>query len=312
MAKLDQRLPPLNTLVAFEAAFRHRNFTRASEELHLTQASISRLIRQLEQDLNTTLFVRGRRDVTPTQAGEMLAETVRRALGDLALTAEQLRHEEREGETLTVFSELIIASLLIAPCIGTFQQRYPDLTIRVITSAEPLEAFDQEFDVGLRSGHWAAHSYDIDPVADDALFPVCAPSFLERFQGTPTLKEIAQGPLLHLEQAGGPWPNWQEFLSRFDDSINAPEGDARKGPTLNSYDVLLDFAENGRGFALGWARSVGTRIESGRLVRIPGYLVPLPNHIAAHYSKRIKPNPIAQEFVALLRQTAKPLKDLLG
>ncbi|MEQ8831748.1 MAG: LysR substrate-binding domain-containing protein [Alphaproteobacteria bacterium] len=305
MAYLEKRLPPMNTLVAFEAAFRHRNFTRAAEELHLTQASISRLIRQLEQGLNTRLFERGRRDVTPTPAGEVLAETVRRTLGDLAMTADLLRGESRNSETLTVFSELVVASLLIAPCIGAFQHRYPDLTIRVFTSSEPLEAFDKDFDVGLRSGRWAEHSYLIEPVADDAIFPVCAPKLLQSLGGDITAETILSCPLLHLAQAGGPWPDWKQFLHH----IGVPPPPTLKGPSINSYDVLLDFAENGEGLALGWARSVKARIDAGRLVRIPNMLLPLPDHIAAHYSKRARPNPIAREFVALLRETASPLDD---
>lgn len=303
MAYLEKRLPPMNTLVAFEAAFRHRNFTRAAEELHLTQASVSRLIRQLEQSLNTTLFERGRRNVTPTQAGEVLAETVRRTLGDLAMTADQLRGENQNAQTLTVFSELVVASLLIAPCIGAFQHRYPDLTIRVFTSSEPLEAFDRDFDVGLRSGHWAQHSYLIEPVADDAIFPVCAPGLLKAHGGEITAASILACPLLHLAQAGGPWPDWRQFLRHI--GVDPPP--SLRGPSINSYDVLLDFAENGEGLALGWARSVRARIEAGRLVRIPNMLLPLPDHIAAHYSKRTRPNPIAQEFVTLLRETASPL-----
>lgn len=306
MAYLEKRLPPMNTLVAFEAAFRHRNFTRAAEELGLTQASVSRLIRQLEQGLNTRLFERGRRDVTPTPAGEVLAETVRRTLGDLAMTADQLRGENQNTQTLTIFSELVVASLLIAPCIGAFQHRYPDLTIRVFTSSEPLEAFDKDFDVGLRSGRWAEHSYLIDPVADDAIFPVCSPGLLKQLGGTITAETILSCPLLHLAQAGGPWPDWNQFLRH----IGVEPPPSLHGPSINSYDVLLDFAENGEGLALGWARSVMARIESGRLVRIPNMLLPLPDHIAAHYSKRARPNPIAREFVALLRDAARPLENL--
>lgn len=304
MSFLEKKLPPMTTLIAFEAAFRHRNFTRAATELRLTQASISRLIRQLEENLSTRLFDRGRRDVTPTAAGEALAVTVRRCLADLALTTDQLRDAGDTDGKLTVFAELGLASHLIAPNMGAFQQRHPDVSIRIYTSAEPLEAFDQEFDVGLRSGWWAEHSYHIEPVADDAIFPVCAPAFLDRLGTSITPARIAQGPLLHWDPAAtGPWPDWSDFLARFGIDLPRP----MVGPSVNSYDVLLDVVERTDGFALAWARTVEDRLAAGRLARVPGMVLPLPDHIAAHFSKRKPPNPLAQEFMDLIRRAVPPL-----
>lgn len=308
MTDLIRHLPPLNTLKAFEAAYRHRNFTRAAGELRLTQASISRLIRQLEEDLNVRLFERGRRDVTPTAEGEALADTVGRTLTDLATESKRLREAARGPRRLTVFAELGLASSLIAPMIGGFQRRHPGVSIRILTSPEPVETFDRECDVGLRSGHWGAHSYTIVPVADDAIYPVCAPDFLARLTaGEPTgaipPTRVAEGPLLHWEEARNAWPDWHGFLARFGVTLPDPAPGAR----INAYEVLLDFAEKTDGFALAWARSAQDRIAAGRLARVSNMVLPMPDHIAAHIPKRTPENPLVTDFVNLLRETAPPL-----
>lgn len=303
MSMPDQNLPPLNALIAFDAAYRHRNFTRAAAELHLTQASVSRLIRQVEDALETRLFERGRRDVAPTPAGDVLADTVRRVLAELSLTAARLRAEGRSDRQLTVFAELGLASGLIAPNIGAFQRRHPDISIRIVTSAEPVEAFDPDCDLGLRSGAWNPQTYRIVPVADDAIYPVCGPDFLARLPQPPTPEQVAAGPLLHWEEAGGPWPDWPDFLGRF--GVNLPR--PAPGPRITAYEVLLDFAEKTDGFALAWARSAQDRIAAGRLARVPGMTLSLPGHTSAHFPKRRPPNPVAEEFVALLTKNAPTL-----
>lgn len=303
MSVLSRTLPPLNTLAAFEAACRHRNFTRAAAELRLTQASVSRLIRQLEQDLGVRLFDRGRRDVTPTAAGAAYVETARRALSDLAAEAERLRTAGRGERSLTVFAELGLASSLIAPMIGTFQRRHPGVSIRIVTSPEPVAAFDRDCDVGLRSGWWSEHAYTIVPVADDAIYPVCAPAFLERLGSPVTPRRVAEGPLLHWTEARDAWPDWPAFLAHF--GLEVPTGPP--GPAINAYEVLLDFAEKTDGFALAWARSAQDRISAGRLARVPGMTLAMPDHIAAHIPKRAPKNPLVAEFVTLLKETAPAL-----
>ncbi len=106
MSELARRLPPLSTLVSFEAAFRLRSFTRAADELALSQASISRRVRELERDLGVALFERRRYDVLPTEDGERFAATVRVALQELAGSADRLRARRDGTERLTIFSDM--------------------------------------------------------------------------------------------------------------------------------------------------------------------------------------------------------------
>ena len=297
MTERLRHLPPLNTLVSFEAAHRLGSFTRAADELALSQASISRRVRELEQDLGISLFKRRRYDVEPTDAGNILAATVREALRDLATSAERLRAHADGRERLTIFSDMGLGNALVVPCLGAFQRAYPDLNLRVLSSYEPIEQAREDFDIGLQCGRWAEDQFHVEPVADEVIFPVCSPGFAEDLPEAVTALDIANQPLLHLADVGRNWPDWRNFLAFF----RLKEPRPIEGLTFNSYQICLDVAEQGEGVALGWGRTVKDRLESGRLVRIAGLTMPIADAINVYRRKGAKPNPTAESFVAMLR-----------
>lgn len=298
-----RHLPPLNALVAFEAAFRLQSFTRAADELALSQASVSRRIRELELDLGVRLFERRRYDVVPTADGETLAATVRLSLSELAATAELLRNRGSGRDSLTIFSDLSLANALVAPLVGEFQRRHPDLQLRVLASYEPIETVREDFDIGLQYGRWGEEKFIIEPIADDAIFPVCSPQLAARLPSPAGPVEIAKQPLLHMADLGRRWPDWRSFLAFF----RLKEPPPVEGLVFSSYQICLDVAEQGEGIALGWARSVKARLDAGQLVRLPGMTMPLVDNINVHRTKRARPNPIADQFLQLLRSKIEPV-----
>ena len=308
MSNRYRQLPPLGTLVAFEAALRLRSFSRAADEIALSQASVSRQVRQLEENLGLRLFVRQRHDVQPTPAGERLAESVVPALRELTSTAQELRAIGSGRRRFTVFSDISIASGMITPMIADFQRRHPQVQLRVLSSYEPIQQVEEAFDLGFQVGRIAESLFDIEAIADDAVFPVCAPDFLRRLPPSPGPEEVAKQPLLHLEELGYDWPNWRRFLAFFRMKEPRPAEDL----VFSSYQVILDLAERGEGIALGWARSVGDRIDAGRLVRIPGMTMPIAQSIFAYRPRLAEPNPLVDEFIALLRARVEPLTLSVG
>lgn len=297
MAEISKNLPPLNTLVVFEAACRHGSFTRAADELALSQASVSRRIRELEQDLGVRLFERRRYDVEPTADGETLAATVRPMLNELALTAERLRDHGAGTRSLTIFSDLTLTHAFVTPVVGEFQRLNPDLRLRVLATSEPIEAARQEFDFGLQYGRYAEHAFDIEPIADDAIFPVCSPKLAARLPSPFGPVELAKQRLLHFAETGRKWPDWRNFLAQF----RVKEPPPIEGLIFSSHHVCLDVAEKGEGIALGWARSVKPRLDADRLVRLPGMTMPLPDSINVYRPKRGPQKPTANQFIRLLQ-----------
>ena len=297
MSKLSRRLPPLNTLVSFEAALRLGSFTRAADELALSQASVSRRIRELEQDLGVALFERRRYDVVATEDGERLGATVRVALQELAGSAEGLRARADGTENLTIFSDMSLGNALVAPCVGEFQRTNPQLKLRVLSSYEPIESIREDFDIGLQCGRWAEDLFAIEPIADDIIFPVCSPQFAAGLPLAVTPVDIANRPLLHLADVGRKWPDWRNFLAFF----RLKEPRPIEGLIFNSYQICLDVAEQGEGIALGWGRTVKDRLDAGRLVRIDGLTMPVADAVNVYRRKGARQNRAADRFVHLLR-----------
>jgi len=290
-----RRLPPLNTLVVFEAAFRHQNFTRAADEVALSPASVSRRIRELEKNLGVELFKRRRYDVVPTMDGEMLAATVRLSLTELLVMTKRIRKRRSSFNRLTIFSDISLANVMVVPLLGKFQKLCPEIKIRVVSSSEPIEFIDDEFDIGLQYGSRAEDKFLIEPIADEVIFPVCSPQLSAQLPLNNDPFEIAKLPLLHFSDPQRTWTTWQNFLESFLTKKLEPN----KGLTFSSYQICLDAAEKGEGIALGWGHSVKSKIDERKLMRIPG--MTLPESIFAYRRKFTEPNPVVEKFTKLLK-----------
>ena len=255
MAEFDQILPPLASLVPFEAAFRHRNFTRAARELHQSQATISRRIRELEADLGVSLFDRHRHDVAPTADGELLAASVRLSLSELSSTADLIRRRAAGNDSITILTSLSLATATVAPILGEFHRTHPDINIRVLASNDLVASTDENFDVALGYGPSESRLFTVEFIADDAVFPVCSPTFAAQLPTPVTAADLAVLPLLHVDYVDPGWTTWQDVLS----SALGIEPGGVKSVVFTSYQVCLDVAERDGGIALGWERSVGSR-----------------------------------------------------
>ena len=301
MSNLRRRLPPMNTLTAFEAAYRLGSFSRAAEELALSQGSVSRLVRQLEESIGERLFSRGRYDVAPTTAGREYAYTVRHSLSDIAQATDRMRLNSQDSETLTIYSDLGLGSAILTPCMGEFQRQHPQVRLRIVVSPEPIEETLEAFDFGLQQGRWAEQRFVIESIGDDLLFPVCSPDLFNSLNNPGDPQELASKPLLSLEQRNRAWPDWHEFLAEFD--VTLPHSSTIT--VLNTYPMYLDLAELGEGVALGWARTVQDRLDAGSLVRVPNLSIPLPDYINVYHNRQAPTKPSSRAFVKLLKNRIK-------
>ncbi|WP_053138904.1 LysR substrate-binding domain-containing protein [Pseudomonas sp. MIACH] len=276
MNTLGKTLPPLASLLPFEAAARLGSFSKAADELHITQAAISRQIRGLEDNLGVKLFSRRNRAVFLTQEGRELGKVVGEALRSISESAASLRvspHSHR----VVLLCQLCEAFYWLMPRLSTFHQQYPHIEIQVVTSTRPLTEFTQHFDVALQSTGRASGAHPLMFTAADEVFPVCSPAYL-RTKKPLALAGLQACTLLHHSSHPPHLMEWDRWLQVFGQAL---AGDTR-GATFDSYPLMLQAAVEGHGIAMGWRRTASKLIETGALVRPCAESVHLPEAISVY------------------------------
>lgn len=264
---VSRRLPPLNALRAFEAAARHLSVTRAAAELNVTQAAVSHQIKSLETHLGLPLFRRLNRAMMLTEEGQTLFPAVRDALDGLAEAAERLR-ARKTGGALTVSTLPSFAVKWLVPRMSHFQDRHPDIDLR-ISAKENLVDFGRDaIDVAIRFGGGSWPGVHAEWLADEALMPVCSPVLLPRLQHP---DDLAETTLLHEDMLPlRAFPTWESWLA----AAGVTGVDASRGPRFSHTHLMLQAAMDGRGVALGQHLIVSDDLATGRLVEPFSFRLP--------------------------------------
>ena len=262
MTALRGRLPPANSLVTFEAAARHLNFTRAAAELSVTQAAVSRQIQLLEGNLGCSLFERRPRGLELTAAGRRLREAVTMGLGHIATTAADLRRVRRPGE-LTVSTSVTFANYWLMSRIAKFRATHPQVQLRLVASAPVRDLAASGIDLAVRYGSGAWDGAQATRLMDNEVFPVCAPGYMAGRRPLAALTDLLDETLLHLIEYDSNWVTWEAWLAAL--GIRAPA----RGPSLefDNYLVLTQAVLDGQGIALGGGRLAEDFLARGRLIR---------------------------------------------
>jgi DNA-binding transcriptional LysR family regulator len=255
-----RRLPSLDALKGFDAAARHLSFTRAASELSLTQSAISRQVQTLEEQLGVRLFVRGVRKLTLTPEGERLHRAAAQALADLAEVCAGLRAGQRRPR-VTVSAAISIAALWLVPRLGQFQERHPEVDVRLSADNRTVDLAREEVDVALRYGPPELMPSDALLLFDEIVFPVAAPVIARAFPPEPSAAALAAGSLL--ANTGEPTPglDWSPWLV----SLGLEKARPKALIQFNQYDQMIRAAADGQGIALGRGPLVRRLIDEGRL-----------------------------------------------
>ena len=262
MVSLRAKLPPPNSLVTFEAAARHRNFTRAAAEFGVTQAAVSRQIRTLEDHLGVAVFRRAPKALQLTREGLRLFQAVTMGLEHIATTAADIRRVRSDAE-VTVSTSVTFASYWLMSRVAKFRAAYPDIELRLVASAPVANLAGAGIDLAVRYGDGRWPGVEATHLLDNEVFPVCAPHYLE---GRPPLTEPADllgETLLNPVEYDRNWVTWEAWLREFG-VIDKP---ARRGPQFDNYLILIQAALGGQGIALGGGRLADDFLASGALVR---------------------------------------------
>lgn len=254
------RLPSLNGLRAFEAAARHLSFTKAAEELNVTQTAISHQIKRLEEELGLKLFVRQNRSLALTADARDYLPGIRAAFQDLRLATERLRRKE-SANVLTVSTLTSFATKWLVPRLSQFQELHPSIDVRVTTSTALVDFVRDGVDVGIRYGAGKWDGLRADWLLADELFPVCSPALL---QGDPPLRrpeDLAHHTLLHTSH--DMQDDWRVWLT----AAGMPADLSRQpGLTFDLAFMTVQAAIDGLGVAIGRTAFVENDIAKGRLI----------------------------------------------
>jgi len=259
---LKKRLPPLEPLIAFEAAARLLSFTRAGAELHLSQAAISQQIRNLESSLQVKLFSRSHRAVQLTNEGREYQHTVAASLQQLAGATMDIQNGEF-NQQLVFGCDQSFATQWLAPRIAQLRELLPAVALRIIASDDYGESLGTEVQAAVLHGDGQWPGFHSKRLFAEEVFPVCSPDYPQHDADHDWASWLLQAQLIDLADSHWNWMNWRLWLGGND--IDEPLGN--RNLQINSYPLVIDAACAGQGVALGWRYLVDDLISAGRLVR---------------------------------------------
>jgi LysR family transcriptional regulator, glycine cleavage system transcriptional activator len=254
---MPRRLPPLNALKAFEAAARSESFTRAAQELNVTQGAVSHQVKALEATLGIKLFNRERQQLVMTEAGRDYLAVVRDALDRIAAGTERLMQRQSAG-VLTVSTSPDFAAKWLVYRLGRFAESHPEIDLRVSAAAHQVDFAREDVDVAVRHGDGKWPGLDVVHLCSERLFPVCSPKLVAGRNRITTASDLLKFPLLRLDD----WKTWTKWFAAA--GVVAP---VARGPVLNRASMLIDAAVDGQGIALARTALAAWDLINGRLVR---------------------------------------------
>ncbi len=299
----SSRLPPLNSLRAFEAAARLESFSRAADELSVTPGAISQQIRQLEDHVGAPLFIRQGRTLSLTDAGRAAANTTSDAF-ELLERAVAIMRQPAQKRRLTVSVAPSFAGKWLAPRLHRFQERAPEIEVWISAASERVDLAAGAADLAIRYGPGGDLTIEEDRLLSEEVLPVCSPDLLRDSEPIRQPRDLAAHTLLHdaspeSDVDGADWGAW--LAAR---RIRGLETSG--GVRFNQSALVIDAAVAGRGIALAKRALAQNDLASGRLVALfPDGVSPVRSayHIATARNRPLSSD--AQAFIAWLKDEAR-------
>ena len=271
---MRRKIPPLQTLLCFDAAARHESYTRAAQELALTQSAVSRQIGSLEAFLGVALFRRTRHGVALTAGGRAYARQIAGRLEAIerdTLDAMTRHDATGAGGALSLAAVPTFATRWLIPRLPDFARRCPDVVVHIETRTRPFLFNDTEFDAALYAGtraqvaNWPGTR--AVRLLDEDVTPICSPELLRRHAGARRKGDdgglsparIATMPLLQQSTRPDGWRQWFDAQG-----VEAPL--ARSGPRHELFSMLAVAAAHGLGVALIPTLLIAEELARGELV----------------------------------------------
>ncbi len=264
------KIPSLTAVKAFVAAAKYENFTRAAEALCVTQAAVSRQIRELEASLTVKLFKRTGRAVELTDAGKIFYDASYLSFVNITQAAQRIKNTSKRKQELTICCSPAFSSFWLSNRLHSFFSSNPDIDINVVTTNNFLklepgiypDAFINKASDPRKGYHSIALFYDL-------IYPVCSPKYLQENQNITDLEGLKEATLLNLSPYGrsqvAEHVDWGVWFACHDTNIDLEGG--RHIFNANDYNMLIQMALHHQGVCLGWHQLVHPMVEQGLLIR---------------------------------------------
>ncbi len=293
---MDRPDIPLNALRTLEVAMRQGSFTRAAQELRVTQAAVSHQIARLEDLLGVTLFLRTPQGLVPTDEGRMLFPVLAHSFEAIARSLDRLTGN-RDAEVLNLGVNSSFALGWLLPRLDQFRAAHPQIDLRIATNNNRVEILREGLDMAIRfgTGGWTGH--EVQPLMEVAFSPLCAPKLAQRLHHP---SDLGQMPLLRSFRAAE-WSNWFDAVQ-----IPCPP---LQGPVFDSSLALAELAAVGEGVALLPKAMFARYLQDGRLVQPFPDEVPLGQYYLAWPSERAV-SVAMRDFAQWIAQTCAQAPDV--
>ena len=297
------RLPSLDLLKGFEAAARLLSFTKAGEELFLTQSAVSRQIQDLEEQLGMALFQRKPRALALTEAGQQLYPAAAQVLATMRAATERLRALSGRRR-LSVTTTQSFASLWLIPRLAGFTRAHPEVDVRISAETRVLDLERDGLDLAIRHGPPSLAGPNALRLFGERVFPVCSPK-LANDPRRPLREpaDLRHHVLLQYDDPDGrhPWMHWKTWLEIERLSDLRPAGNL----VFSGYDQIIPAAIAGHGVALGRSPLVREAIAVGDLVAPFKRSADPARAYFAVLARDAAARPEVAAFLAWLREEAK-------
>lgn len=257
-----RRLPPLNSLRAFEAAARHQSISGAANELSVTHGAVSRHVAKLELHFGAKLFVRDHQRLTLTAKGEAYAKRLAIAFDQIQQATIENFESPSGGGPLRIGIYPTFANLVLIPQLAKFRKRFPDIPFQIETSHAAQNPASQEIDVAVMLGTGDWPDLVCERLFDEELVPVGSPTLLCG-RVIRDAHDLDQFVLLHAVPRLNDWEQWLKIAG-------IKSVDPHRGMRFEHSGLVYQAAVNGLGLAMAQTIHVRDDLEQGRLIAILG------------------------------------------
>jgi len=273
MARNKERrsLPPLNALRAFEAVARSLSFTRAAEELLVTQSAVSRQVKNLEDILGVALL-RRKANLELTDEGKRLLPVLTDTFDRIDVVVAGFKRQSKKPP-LTLSLPPTFARRLVLPIFPEFQKQHPDLEIRIETPPVNVDFRNSGHDLAVFFGEVEAHGTTlgttpaeviVDLLMSDQFTPLANPALIKEARWADLGALLAKAQLLHIRQGNDPWFDWRLFARQ----TGMTAARVERGLVLETADQAVQSAANGGGVAIADPRLFQEEIAQKRLAPV--------------------------------------------